>query len=359
MSAQRVPGFEATKDSKDWSLERERLLAHKISDLGLKIEGTYLEQLVHRLYDELGRAGIQFKPFVYLSDEWSCPDRVPVIGVPFYLADSKLSQIEDEMMDGIEASTEEEILGYLRHEAGHALNYAYKLYDTEEWRNVFGSFDLPYLDEYTPQPFSRRYVRHIPGWYAQKHPDEDFSETFAVWLTPGSNWRTVYRDWGCYSKLEYVERIVKEIGSREPLVTGADYDFTQEALTHSVAEHYRRTRPELSELPAHFDGELTRIFGPASIATSNPDGSHYEPQNSVPAEAFIAEHRRKIVFDVSYWTGLYDVYVRSLVNHLSQRSRELGLRVERERAAAVLIDFMAFVTALCMNKLYKGDFVIQ
>jgi len=113
MSAQRVPGFEANKDSKDWSLERERLLAHKISDLGLKIEGTYLEQLVQRLYGELGSAGIQFKPFVYLSDEWSCPDRVPVIGVPFYLADSKLSQIEDEMMDGIEASTEDEILGLL------------------------------------------------------------------------------------------------------------------------------------------------------------------------------------------------------------------------------------------------------
>lgn len=355
MTAQRVPGFEATKDS-DWSLERERLLAHKITDLGLKIEGTYLEQIVRRLHDELDRAGIQFKPFVYLSDEWSCPDRVPVIGVPFYLADPKLSRIEDEMMDGIEASTEEEILGYLRHEAGHAINYAYKLYETEEWRQVFGSFDLPYLDEYTPQPFSRRYVRHIPGWYAQKHPDEDFSETFAVWLTPGSNWQEVYRDWGCYPKLQYVERIVREIGPRPPLVTGADYDFTAEALTHSVAEHYQRTRPELADLPAHFDSELTRIFGPASI---DPDGSLHESRNSISADAFISEHRRKIVFDVSYWTGLYDVYVRSLVNHLSQRSRALGLRVERDRASTVLIDFTAFVTALCMNKLYKGDFVIQ
>lgn len=358
MSSQRVPGFEAAK-SPEWSLERERLLANKITDLGLKIEGTYLQQLVERLYSELGRAGIQFKPFVYLSDEWSCPDRVPVIGVPFYLADPKLSQIEDEMMDGIEASTEDEILGYLRHEAGHAFNYAYKLYDTEEWRQVFGSFDLPYKDEYTPQPFSRRFVRHIPGWYAQKHPDEDFSETFAVWLTPNSSWRELYRDWGCYPKLLYVDRIARELGAREPVVTGADYDFTQEALTHSVAEHYRRTRPALAELPPHFDGELTRIFKPAQLASETDQSAEPGRRQSVPAEAFIAEHRRKIVFDVSYWTGLYDVNVRSLVNHLSERCRVLDLRVDNERASAVLIDFVAFVTALCMNKLYKGDFVIQ
>jgi hypothetical protein len=224
---------------------------------------------------------------------------------------------------------------------------------------VFGSFSLPYNEEYTPQPFSRRFVRHIPGWYAQKHPDEDFSETFAVWLTPNSNWRELYRDWGCYPKLLYVEHIARELGAREPLVTGADYDFTQDALTHSVAEHYRRTRPELAELPAHFDSELNRIFRPAQLASEVDKSAARAERESIPAEAFIAQHRRKIVFDVSYWTGLYDVYVRSLVNHLSERSRVLGLRVDSEHASGVLIDFMAFVTALCMNKLYKGDFVIQ
>ena len=25
---------------------------------------------------------------------------------------------------------------------------------------------------------------HLDPWYAQSHPDEDFAETFAVWLTP-------------------------------------------------------------------------------------------------------------------------------------------------------------------------------
>jgi hypothetical protein len=188
-----------------------------------------------------------------------------------------------------------------------------------------------------------------------------------VWLTPSSNWRELYRDWGCYPKLQYVDRIAREIGTREPLVTGADYDFTQEELSHSVAEHYDRVRPQLSDLPAQFDSELIRIFGPVSLAsppranggTRDRDERPNLSSSNIPADAFIAEHRRKIVFDVAYWTGLYDVDVRSLVNHLSERCRVLELRVDRARAAAVLIDFMAFVTALCMNKLYKGDFVIQ
>ena len=33
---------------------------------------------------------------------------------------------------------------------------------------------------------------HLDSWYAQSHPDEDFAETFAVWLTPDSNWRERY-----------------------------------------------------------------------------------------------------------------------------------------------------------------------
>jgi hypothetical protein len=82
---------------------------------------------------------------------------------------------------------------YLRHEAGHAFNYAYRLYQTPEWRELFGPFNRPYRERYRPIPFDRNFVRHIEGWYAQKHPDEDFAETFAVWLTPGSRWRVRYR----------------------------------------------------------------------------------------------------------------------------------------------------------------------
>ncbi len=312
-------------ESSDWSREREELLQKRIKDLGLKLEGTRLEKIVERLYQELGNAGIKFRPRVYLSDEWSCPDGVPVIGIPFYLAEQKLARIEDEMMEGIEAETEEEILRYLRHEAGHAFNYAYKLYDTDEWRDLFGPFSRPYTDDYTPHPFSRDFVRHIAGWYAQKHPDEDFAETFAVWLMPDSNWQEVYKDWGCYKKLLYADRIVKKLGQTEPVVTGADYDWTKEDLGFSVAEHYRKIVPPPLEVPAYFDADL----------------------------------RRELVKDLAYWTGLSDGIIRSIINHFIDRSKALNLRVNSDKSQQALIKVTALCTTLCMNKLYKGDFVAK
>jgi hypothetical protein len=337
--------------SQDWSAEREALLRKRIKDLGLKIEGTYLESLVKKLYQELGAAGLQFQPRVYLSNEWSCPDGVPVIGIPFYLADPRLARLEDEIMEGIEAETEEEILSYLRHEAGHAFNYAYKLHEREDWRDLFGPFSRPYLEDYTPQPFSRNFVKHIPGWYAQKHPDEDFSETFAVWLTPGSNWREVYKDWGCFKKLLYVDRLAGEIGKQPPLVTGENYDFASEEMAYSVAEHYQQTAPGLVEVPAHFDGDLRDIF-----ETRVPRGREGQWE---AADRFLARNRRHIVDYLTYWTGLYDVIVRSLMKHLIERAKVLGLWVNPDKSQRVLMDVLVFMTTLCMNKLYKGDFVIR
>jgi Putative zinc-binding metallo-peptidase len=342
-----VPFIESTPDA--WSEQRERLMQGRIKDLGLKIEGTYLEPIIAHLYEELEAAGIAFKPKVYLSNEWSCPDGVPVIGIPFYLADARLARIEDEMMDGVEAQSELEILSYLRHEAGHAFNYAHKLYDTADWRELFGDFLLPYLEEFVPQPFSRNFVRHIPGWYAQKHPDEDFAETFAIWLTPDSNWREAYRGWGCYEKLEYVDKIVRERGRGAPIVTGEDYDFTSEDLVYSIAEHYKNTAVEAGPIHADFDHELHYIFRQ----------THQAAAAHQPAHLFLASHRRLITGKIAYWTGLYDVQVRALINYLVQQVERLQLNMSTEDSERVLVEFVAFSSTLCMNRLYKGDFVFN
>jgi hypothetical protein len=334
--------------NEDWVAERARILKATIDQLGLRIEGTYLEKLVTRLYAELDAAGIRFKPKVYLADEWACPDGVPVIGIPFYLADEKLSRIEDEIMDGIEASSEETILAYLRHECGHAINYAYKLYEVPEWNEVFGAYSAPYLDDYKPQPFSRNFVRHIPGFYAQKHPDEDFSETFAVWLTPDSRWRDTYRSWGAYQKLVYVDRLMREIGDQPPVVTGEDYDFAGDTLVHSLDEHYKRTKPALIELPPELDHELRAVFR---------SGPRHSAQ-AVPASELIAQHRRALVVSIADWTGLYDVTVRSLIAHFAERSAQLELWVEERDRTNTLIRLVALATALCMNRVHKGSFVL-
>src|SRR6185312_3996049 len=169
----------------------QSLLSTRICDLGLTIEGSTLEKFVQQLYRELEQKKIfKFRPGCYLTDEWGCPSGEPVIGIPFYLARADVAQVEKENND---LESAREIMMYLRHEAGHAFNYAYKLHRTSEWKQLFGPYRRPYRENYRPVLFSKDYVRYLPGWYAQKHPDEDFAETFAVWMTPRSNWRKKYR----------------------------------------------------------------------------------------------------------------------------------------------------------------------
>jgi len=98
------------------------LLSQRINELGLKLEGSPIERYVADLYRELEAKGLKrFRPPTYLTDEWGCPDEEPIIGIPFYLADAKLARLEKEIDDVEDAR---EIRMYLRHEAGHAFNYA-------------------------------------------------------------------------------------------------------------------------------------------------------------------------------------------------------------------------------------------
>src|SRR6059058_2038595 len=215
------------------------VLTKPIRDLNLKIEGSSVERYVQQLYRELDRKGLKkFRPKVYLSDEWGCPSEEPVIGIPFYLADPKLQKLEREMND---LEDEREIMMYLRHEAGHAFNYAYRLFATPEWRTRFGPFNRRYRDHYRPVPFSRKYVRHIAGWYAQKHPDEDFAESFAVWLTPDSDWKRRYARWPALRKLQYVDRVARELADSPPrkALEVAARELPVEEMASTVEQFYR------------------------------------------------------------------------------------------------------------------------
>jgi hypothetical protein len=270
---------------------------------------------------------------------------VPLIGVPFYLVDARLASLQKELLENIEAESDEEILAYLRHEAGHAFNYAYRLHESEEWHRLFGPYSRPYLEDYTPNPFSRSFVRHIPGWYAQKHPDEDFAETFAVWLTPGSDWRREYAGWGCLPKLEYVARTVGWLGRTPPLVP-VDYDEALD-LAEPLARYFERFGYSRQELPAYFDADLKRLF-------RAPPGDETRS-----AAEFIREQRRALSASIAYWTGLGDATIRSLFEHLIERAEQLGLRMLAAERARCTVELATYATALCMNRLYKGEFVIK
>jgi hypothetical protein len=321
----------------NWEGERHALLSQRISDIGLEIRGTLLEKLVNQLYEELAAKGLEFRPPVYLSDQWGCPDGTPLIGVPFYLADARLSKIEEDYSSTVEGA--EESMRYLRHEAGHAFNYAYRLYDRPDWRKIFGPYSRPYRERYRADPFSRDFVRHILGWYAQKHPDEDFAETFAVWLTPGMDWRRIYEGWGALAKLEYVDKVMRQVAKQVPQVPEpSEDDLPVTAMRYTVAEHYEGNEESIPiRDPRIFDGDLRTIF--VTVAQA-PEG--------VSAADFISRHQREIVTRISYWTGENASVVRHFVEFLARRVNELDLRLGGLEAST-LIELTAFGTAVMMN----------
>jgi hypothetical protein len=141
------------------------LFAAPIKELQLAIDDTPLAPLIAEFRAELVAKGItRLVPRFHLSTEWGVPFGTVVIGIPFYLAKPELAELHSEEVGHIEGLSHADFLRYLRHEMGHVVNYAYKLYDDEEWVKLFGSITQPYLEDYRPQPFSRRYVRHLPGW---------------------------------------------------------------------------------------------------------------------------------------------------------------------------------------------------
>jgi hypothetical protein len=240
------------------------------------MEGTQLEGLIIRLYKELEAAGIAFKPNIYLSDSWGCPNEVPVIGVPFHLADPALCNLFGQM-SGIEAENDMTLMMVLRHEAGHAFNYAYRLYDEPEWKTLFGPFSQPYQDDYQVDPSSTRFVHHLAGCYAQKHPDDDFAETFAVWLTPYSHWQTAYAGTPALEKLQYVERITAEYNDKPPIVTGGRVDMPVEEINMTLSEWYetvyknRINQDQLTQIMRPGVSECPQVIAREAVVTGCPN----------------------------------------------------------------------------------------
>jgi hypothetical protein len=323
----------------------QEFLSRPIRDLGLKLEGSPVERFVEQLYHELDAKGLtKFRPACYLTDEWGCPSGEPIIGIPFYLAHAALSELEKATHDLEDAR---EIMMYLRHEAGHAFTYAYRLHNSSEWKQLFGPFRRPYRENYRPAPFSRDYVRHLPGWYAQKHPDEDFAETFAVWLTPRSNWRKRYRGWNAMEKLRYLDRLARKVGRSDPPRRHGRTDITVDEMDATVAEFYHQAaREEIAVTELAPDTDLRDIFRVSK-----------RRKGARPAQEFLRQHRKAVIDKVAQWTGAQRPLIKTLVETIEERAGKLDLRADESRQAEHLAELTAYTTALVMTYVAKGKFI--
>jgi putative zinc-binding metallo-peptidase len=323
----------------------DRLLALRLCDLAadLRIEGTPLETSIAQLGTELAERNLGFRPHFWLSNEFYTPDGVPGIALPFYLAHPRLVRLEERQMLEVEGGTPEWCLRILRHEAGHAIDNAFALRARRKRRRLFGSPSVPYPEFYSPRPYSRSYVLHLDAWYAQSHPDEDFAETFAVWLTPDANWRKRYAEWPALRKLEYVDGLMRELAGRPPQVRSRARVDPLERLRKTLAEHYADKRKHYGvDYPTFYDRDLRRLFSDAE-----------EHHNAPPATRFLRSVRRDVRRTVARWTGAYQYTVDQVFEDMVARCRELGLRLRDspERTAA---DFVVVLAVHTMNYLHSG-----
>jgi hypothetical protein len=235
---------------------------------------------------------------------------------------------------------------YLRHEAGHAINYAFHLHERPDFSVLFGDYGRPYHERYAANPLSRAYVRHILGWYAQKHPDEDFAETFAVWLTPTLDWRSAYAGWEALKKLEWMDRVMSEVAPLIPDVADpTEDDLPVSAMHWTVSEHYVDDEEAFPLDDARqFDGDLMRVFSRASDAPQGESAARY-----------LTAHEGELVTRIAYWTGEGPGAVRALIRALRDRAAQLDLRATGLEAAT-LIELTAFGTAVMMHWRYARVF---
>jgi hypothetical protein len=322
-------------------LSDEQLLKQRLSSLRVKVEGTWLEDCLGALNEELEGRGIRLRPHTWISSEWFSPANVPGIAIPFYLAHPRLMKLEKKMMFEVEGGTWSECMAILRHETGHAVQHAYQLQRRRRWQQLFGPSSKHYPLYYRPNPASRNYVQHLRRWYAQSHPDEDFAETFAVWLRPRSNWRTRYAGWPALKKLEYVDELMGEIAGKRPPVTTRERTDPLSSLSQTLGEHYRKKQAFYEiKPPKTYDRDLSRLF--------SADPRHRRAQ---PAASFIRRHRAQIRQLVARWTGENQLTLDAVLDNMILRCRELDLRAPGSERKLV-INFTILLTAKTMHALF-------
>ena len=328
----------------DWaSYSDDQLLQVRMCDLGVTLSGTDLEVRIAQIGAELDARGLAFRPHYWLADEWFTPDGIPGVAVPFYLAHPRLARLELAQMLEVEGGDPESCLRILRHEVGHAIDNAYRVRRRPTRRRLFGSPTTEYPEYYTPKPYSKSFVQHLDHWYAQSHPDEDFAETFAVWLDPASMWATRYAGWPAQRKLEYMDRLMRTLARLRPAVTSKRQVDPVSKLKKTLGEHYAKKREHYGlDHPDFYESDLRNLFSDAPQYAKNPS-----------AARFLRRIRRDVRSRVASFTDSYQYTIDRLLEKIIERCRELNLRLTESEEESKA-DFMVFLTVQTMNYLHSG-----
>jgi len=318
----------------------QKFLTTRICDLELDIDDT-MAYSFRRLKKELKEHRIHLWPDFYFGNEWGCVNKRVSISLPFYLATPELQELEGDV------PKDEEVIKILRHETGHAINYAYKLWQKEDWKDTFGDFKKKYQDGYLYRvnPWSRSYVRHLhylgDPHYAQKHPDEDWAETIAIWLDPRSRWEEKYRNWpNALAKLSCVDRLMEEIGGEEPSNLSKKHEEPYTTIEDTVSEWWGLDGEILDQELQEYLNDMREIF------TKQLDGR----RNVLPAWKLIRKYARLLTEQVSLWISRSNKHtVRKCLRQWEAICRNESLGYSPEQEERLLIELTTLLTYHVMD----------
>jgi len=328
-------------------LSFQKLLTQRISEMELR-PADMLRDCLIQLRRELKKNHVSYFPHVYFGDEpWGCIDRTGSIEIPFYLANRTLHAVAKRYYMSY---SKDEMMMLLRHEVGHAVNYTYKLWQRNDWRRLFGHFRKRYRNFYSYDAYSRQFVRYLHHignpHYAQKHPDEDFAETFAVWLDPTSKWKWNYRRWdGALEKLRYVDHLLRKerIADRRPLKVRYDESGDYKTIPLTVAEYFaieKKVDPRVKE----YTQDLKEIFSGVSPRT----------RRFIRAELFIQNYGEYLEEELATWiAGLDKRDVRVYLHEIQTICALNNLRVHPDQATEKLVELVIVSTYHVLHRLRR------
>jgi hypothetical protein len=151
-------------------------------------------------------------------------------------------------------------------------------------------------------------------------------------------------------KLLYMDRIGRKLGNTDPIVAHGDTDITVDEMDVTVGEFYRRAIEQQltpGELP--LDTDLRDIF----------TVSKRRKKDVRPAVDLLRENRKVLIDKVNYWTGVQRPLVKRLVETIEAKVSDLGLRADIKCERESLTEITVYATALAMNYITRGKFILS
>lgn len=332
----------------NWSqISDDELLTKKLRDLPLKLEESDIYPRVQKVLKELSAVLPHFQPYLFIGDEWFSPEGIAAVSIPFFLLHPRLRALTRRTVLECEGEDEADFAKFFRHELGHAFDHAFKLSKRRSWERVFGPHNKEYdPDTYRPRPYSKNYVINLHHWYAQAHPDEDFAETFAVWLNPEQNWKVLYRKWGALKKLEYVDTVAKEVVGKFYREKPKRMISEVKHLNSTLKHYYQKQKREGAEdYPDFYDNDLLKLFQKRSETSRGAEKAY----------KFMQRHKKFLLASTTQWTNEKKVVVSELISRLIDRCRDLDLVLSRSEYETAF-EVSAFITTLVSHYLFTGHF---